>query len=142
MAETLIYLILAGLAGGFIAGLLGVGGGVFYILILPYALASLQVPQQELTQYIIANSLFGAFAAALSGSITLLRYKQIYPKETLLVSLGAGIASLLMLQFVVNTPWYTEKVFLAVVVVLLLFILIRTISVASQHYPTFTPPKP
>jgi uncharacterized membrane protein YfcA len=49
--EFYLLLFLAGLAGGMISGLLGVGGGLIYILILPIAFSYIGIPNQEIAQY-------------------------------------------------------------------------------------------
>ncbi|HAA12918.1 MAG TPA: hypothetical protein DCE41_14985 [Cytophagales bacterium] len=122
-----LYLILAGLAGGFMAGLLGIGGGIFYLLVLPFALARVGVNDQEMVQYVIANSLFGTLFAALSGSLTQMRNKTFYLKPVLWVSLGAITVSLLTINFFVNTPLYSKQIFNIVVIFLLVFILWRSL---------------
>jgi uncharacterized membrane protein YfcA len=63
------FLCLIGLIGGFLAGLIGIGGGVLYILILPYLLIELNYPAAEIVQFTIANSLVGTMFAALSGTL-------------------------------------------------------------------------
>lgn len=121
-----ILLFLAGLGGGFLAGLLGIGGGIIYILILPEALTYLHVPQQELAQYIIANSIFGTAAAALAGNIALIRRKEFQWQSVSIVGLGGIVSSYLWLTFFVNTPLYSKKLFYIVVVLLLLYIVYRS----------------
>ena len=121
-----ILLFLAGLGGGFLAGLLGIGGGIVYILILPEALTYLHVPQQELAQYVIANSIFGTAAAALSGNIALIRRKEFQWQNVGVVGIGGIISSYLWLTFFVNTPMYSKKLFYTVVILLLLYIIYRS----------------
>ena len=118
-----IKLIIAGLGGGFLAGFLGIGGGIIYILILPLALAQVGTPPSEIAQYTIANSIFGTAAAALFGSISLIRNKDFYWKEVGIVSLSAVAASFLLLFTFVNTPLYSQQFFAAVVIVFLGIIL-------------------
>lgn len=91
MGNTTLYteLILAGLGGGFLAGFLGIGGGIIYILVLPTVLLHVGVPESELAQYVIANSIFGTTVAAFAGSISLLRTKDFYWKEVTLVGMSA-----------------------------------------------------
>lgn len=129
---NLLLLILAGLVGGFAAGLLGIGGGLIYILILPLALQAVGVPEAELVQYVIANSLFGTFSASLAGVVTLWRKDEVYPKDTLVVAVSAIVVSLLSLQFIVNTSFYSQQAFNIIIVLVLLFILYRTLSVAHN----------
>ena len=127
-----VYLALAGLAGGFLAGLLGIGGGILYILILPVALSSIGVPEQEIVQYTIANSLFGTFAASLSGSISLFRKGEIYLREVLVVGVVSVLAGLLSLHYIVNTPYYSQRAFNVIVIIILGFVLVKTIMRAKR----------
>jgi len=120
------WITLAGLGGGFLAGFLGIGGGIIYILILPVALEYVGAPQSEIAQYIIANSIFGTAAAALFGSITLIRSKDFYWQEVVLVGVSAIATSYLLLFTFVNTPLYSKKFFDVSVIVFLSLILLLT----------------
>lgn len=133
----LFYLILfvAGILGGFLAGLLGIGGGIIFISILPIALAQLGLPHTEIVQYTIANSIFGTFFASFSGCINLYRNKEFYLKETLWVSLGSITLSLLSLHFFVNTPYYSRDLFNAIVILMLVLILVQTLRKAKVVRP-------
>lgn len=128
-----VYLALAGLAGGFLAGLLGIGGGILYILILPVALSAVGVPEYELVQFTIANSLFGTFAASMSGSVSLFRKGEIYLKEVLIVGAVSIVAGLLSLNYIVNTPFYSQRAFNIIVILILGFVLVKTISRAKRE---------
>ncbi|WP_226390140.1 sulfite exporter TauE/SafE family protein [Penaeicola halotolerans] len=121
----ILVLVLAGLIGGFLAGLLGIGGGMIYILILPVALTKAGVPQEELVQYVIANSTLGTFFASVSGIATHIKTKTFYLRETVFVGVAGALTSLLMLTFVVNTPFYNRLIFNVVVVVFLILILLQ-----------------
>lgn len=136
MNLLLLALVLAGIAGGFLAGLLGIGGGIIFILILPVVLKAIGVPEQELVQYVIANSLFGTFAASLTGAITLWRKSSLYLKDTVWVALSAVIVSLLSLEFIVTTTFYSQQVFTVVVVVFLLLLSVSILRSANQ-VPTY-----
>lgn len=144
MIESLL-LLASGLVGGFLAGLLGIGGGVIYIIILPYALSHIGVPNEEIVQYTIANSILGTFFASLSGNIAHLRKREFYPRQVLTVGIFAVVFSLLSLYFIVNTPWYDRDLFNTFVIALLLFILIRTIWLnrkkrEPKEEPVHSPP--
>jgi len=130
------YLILfaAGILGGFLAGMLGIGGGIIFISILPIALAQLGLPPAEIVQYTIANSIFGTLFASMSGCINLYRNKEFYLKEILFVSIGSITLSLASLHFFVNTPYYSRDIFNIVVIFILLLILIQTLLKAKNDY--------
>lgn len=122
-----LLLFIMGLAGGLLAGLIGIGGGVMYILVLPYLLLGMGFPEQEIVQFTIANSIFGTMFAALSGTIPLIRRGGFFWKEVLIIGVWGTIASLLVLNFVVNTSLYNKTLFNYVVIVIMAFIAIRTL---------------
>lgn len=133
-----LYLVLIGLAGGFFAGMLGIGGGILYIVILPVILRQVGVPEDMLVQYVIANSLFGTLAAATMGVIAHARKGEVYLADTLWVGVAAICISLISLRFIVNTDWYNVNIFNAIIVIILAFILYRTIRSAGSQ-PTYNP---
>lgn len=123
-----VLLFVLGLIGGFLAGLIGIGGGVMYILILPYLLVNMGYPDTEVIQFTIANSLVGTMFAALSGNIALILKKEFFWKEVLIVGFFGTIISLLVLYFVVQTGWYQRDKFNVVVILLMLFVIFRTLK--------------
>lgn len=127
MVEYLLLFIM-GLAGGFLAGLIGIGGGVLYVLILPYLLSNMGYPNSELVQFTIANSLVGTMFAALSGNIALIAKREFYWKETFIIGFFGTLASLLVLHFIVQTDWYQRDKFNIVIVVIMLFVIYRTLK--------------
>lgn len=122
-----ILLFIFGLLGGFFAGLIGIGGGVIYIFILPYLLGNFGVEGQEVVQYTLANSIFGTLFAALSGWFALWRKNEVYFRQTLILAFFAVVVSLLLLEFVVHTDFYQIREFNLVVVSLMLFIIYKTL---------------
>ncbi len=68
MHEMWWLLILLGTLGGALAGLLGIGGGVVYVLILETVLPELGVPTEDLHRFVIANSLACVLFASLSAN--------------------------------------------------------------------------
>lgn len=135
MSVDYIFIFLAGLGGGFLAGLLGIGGGVIYILILPLALREVGVAEQEIAQYVIANSIFGTMAASLFGSITLIRDNDFYWKDVATVGFSGVVISYLLLFFFVNTPYYSESTFNIAVIVFLVLILFTSFN--KSRYQLF-----
>lgn len=132
--DSFLFLFLAGLLGGFIAGLVGIGGGIIYVFIIPPALRHLGIPEDELVQYTIANSIFAILFASLSANYMLIRKNDFYIKETLLIGIPAALAAPLTLIFVVNTPFYSIRTFNVVVVMLLIYLLYRTLIGARKAY--------
>ena len=119
------YLLMAGILGGFVGGLLGIGGGMVFVVILPVALMALGAPPQELVQYTIANSLFATFFSTLVGNVAHYQRGQFYPRETLLMGAFSIVASWAVLVGVVNTAWYSAGLFNTVIIVVLAYMLLR-----------------
>lgn len=125
MSTEIAYLLLAGFFGGFLAGMLGIGGGVIYILILPIAFENAGVCNSEVVAYTIANSVFAIFIASVSGNVSNIMKGKTYWKEILLIGIPASLFSIVSMMFIVKTDWYSKDMFNIVVLVLLSYMLIR-----------------
>lgn len=125
--EYYILLFVLGIVGGFLAGLIGIGGGVMYVLVLPYLLINMGFPEGEIVQFTIANSLVGTLFASLSANVVLIRQKNFYLKEVLIIGSIASITAILLLEFLVNTSLYNRDTFNVAVIILMLFIVYRTV---------------
>ena len=133
-----LLLFIAGLFGGFVGGLIGIGGGIIFILILPAALAQIGVPAEELTQYQVANSLFAMVFSSLAANYSQIKAKNFFPKEVAIIGASAVVSSLILQYTVVNTPLYDKHSFNIVVLVLLSYMLLRTLIFARRE-GTVTP---
>jgi uncharacterized membrane protein YfcA len=131
---TFLFLLIAGIIGGFMAGLVGIGGGIVYVFVIPIALKLMGVPDAEIAQYTIANSIFAIFFASTSANYTLIKMKNFYYRPVIIIGLFSIITSLLTLQFIVNTDWYDIKKFNIVVILLLVYMLIFTLLNARKNY--------
>lgn len=120
-----IYLLAAGLVGGFLSGLLGVGGGLIFILVLPPALQQIGVAPDAMAQYTIANSLFATFLASMVANLTHIRLNDFYFRQVLLTGLFSIGVSVVVLHFVVNTPWYSYRVFNIIIIVFMVYMMLR-----------------
>ena len=103
-----------------------------FIIVLPFALLEIGVPESEIVQYTIANSLFGTFFASLSGNITHVRTKTFFLREVLYIGISGAVVSVLFLRYVVNTPYYSKPIFNAFLVVFLTFLLVRSYFIAEK----------
>lgn len=126
----LFWLILAGIGGGILAGLLGVGGGIIYVLVLPYALTKAGLPPEFLAQFTIANSLFGVLFASLTSNILNIYKRDFYPVESLWVGLPGAFVSIVILTTIVSTSWYSITWFY---VLLILFLAYMFVSLFFQR---------
>jgi len=120
----IFWLILAGIGGGILAGLLGVGGGIIYVLVLPYALTKAGIPPELLAQFTIANSIFGVLFASLASNILNIHKHDFYPRESLWVGLPGAFFSILILITIVSTTWYSITYFYVLLILFLAFMLV------------------
>lgn len=132
MLLTSLWLFVAGLIGGFLAGLVGIGGGLVYIFFLPLALRQSGIPDFEIPQYTIANSVFAILFASASANFAMIQVQKFFIKEILIIGLMATVSSLLILHFIVNTHWYSMEVFNITIVILLLYMVYITIMSANR----------
>lgn len=120
-------LVLTGLTGGITAGMLGLGGGIFYILVLPTIISWVGIPAEEASPFVVANSIAGiAFA---SGVSIITEYQKLvsYAREIIYIAFPTLVFSLSATFFIVHSPWFSKEVFNIFVVFLMVFILIKMI---------------
>ncbi len=134
MDAEVLLLFATGVVGGFLAGFLGVGGGILYVVILPMFLSKYDLHGNELIRYVIANSIFCTWIASISGNIAQLSQRRFYTREVLLVGITGIFASLLALNWVVFQDWYSQSFFNLFVLVLLSIILVQTIRRSSRKF--------
>lgn len=121
----IIILIISGIIGGFVAGLLGLGGGIFYILVLPYAMSWYDIPQEEASAFIVANSLFGIAFASATSLISDYNKLKLHFKESLMMGIPAVVASLITTKLIVQSEWFSMEVFNVFVIILMLYIIVQ-----------------
>jgi len=123
---SILLLGVAGIFGGILAGLIGIGGGIIYIFLLEIFIKQYNIPADLYSAFIVANSIVGVFFATLSSSLSLIRYKQFYSRLVLLVSLGSIPTALLILYFFVNTSSFSPTLFNTLLMVVLFFMIYKT----------------
>jgi len=124
-----------GIVGGLIASMLGLGGGIFYILVLPFIMHWYGIPAEEAAPFIIANSIFGiAFASGVS-IISQFKNLRSYLREILIIGIPASATSLLATAYIVHSPWFSKEVFNILVIILMIYILIRLQFYKVQSIP-------
>lgn len=133
---SFIFLVLAGLLGGFIAGLVGIGGGVVYVFIIPITLKILGVPLEEVPQYTIANSVFAILFASAAANFVNIRSKNFFTKEVGIIGILGVAASILTLEFIVNTQLYSVYEFNIILILLLVYMLYNTLASARKVFLT------
>ncbi len=100
-----------GCAGGFISGLLGVGGGIVFIPILQFYLERSGVQDPELVNFILANSLFVIIFSGLVISRKQYRMGNLHPKPIIYTALPGMITCIAMTWLIEQGTWYDKKTF-------------------------------
>jgi uncharacterized membrane protein YfcA len=122
----IIGLTLAGIAGGFIAGLTGIGTGFLMLAVIPLVLSHYAVPPHLFVSVTIANTVLATLVSSGTNLITTLRTRTFYPKETAWTSLGAVVSSFIVFEAVAKSPYYSRPVFNSVLIVFLMIIVFQT----------------
>jgi len=123
-----LLLIGAGLAGGFVGGLVGVGGGIIFAPVLFFYYQGLGVAPDVLTPLTIGSSLFCTLLVALSSAWFQLRKEAVEKTVALQVGLASAVAVYLMTRFVTTQPWYDATVFQVVFSLVLFVVIVRMVS--------------
>ena len=129
-----IYLLLAaGAVGGFIAGLVGVGGGIIFGPVLFFWFQSQGIQDPVLTPLTLGSSLLATFLAALSGAIAQHRKKAIDWRTAGIVGGLAGLVVTVLSLYVTTKPWYSKEEFQVVLGVVLVAVVVRTLLKKDSH---------
>lgn len=125
MTENLL-LVVAGIVGGFISGITGLGTGIIMLGVIPIVLAQYGVPESQLVSVIIANTIFSTLASSFANVATTLRQKMFFLKETLWVGFFASIFSFLVFEIIVTSGSYSKELFNSIIIVFMFIIILQT----------------
>lgn len=114
-----------GLAAGILGAVLGIGGGILFVLVLPGYLVSMGIPEAEIVSYTVANSLAATIFTTLSANFQQFRQKTFPWNEIGWISAGGILSSILLLRYFVNTPYYSKQSFQTLFLLVLVYMLIR-----------------
>ena len=121
----LLVLIVVGALGGFVAGLVGVGGGIIFGPALFFTFQAAGVTDPLLTPLTLGSSLLCTFAASASGTVAQLRAGAIDGRTAGLAGAAAAGAVVLVGRFVATQPWYDKEAFQTVLAILLGIVVVR-----------------
>ena len=109
-----LILPLIGALGGFLAGMLGVGGGVIVIPILNHLFSDWNLTSAELVRFTLANSIFLVAMSGLAGSYRQFRIGNFFPGAVMVTGL-TGMASSWGISWLINhSSWYHREEYLLV----------------------------
>ncbi len=131
----LAILLVAGAAGGYLAGLVGVGGGIIYapVLLFYYRLIGLEDPL--LTPLVLGTSLFCVLGAALSGVYAQRRARAIHWHTAATTGVIAAVLILLTGRFLTTQPWYDQRAFQIVLGVVLVWVVVKMLRPGRTEAP-------
>ena len=131
-----LILVAAGACGGFVAGLVGVGGGIIFAPVLFFFFQSTGIPDTVIAPLTIGTSLFCTTVASSMSAW------QHHRKEAVIwpVALRVGLLSFVVLYFVIRfittRSWYDDRVFEVVFAMVLLLVSVRMVLVTEGRSAT------
>lgn len=120
-----ILLLLAGLIGGLLAGLSGIGTGIIMLAVIPFALQAYNIPESYFVSITIANTVFATMMSSLINVFTSLRQQGFYKKETIWISLTAMVVAFLAFEMIVKSSFYSKAMFSTFIIVYLIAIVVQ-----------------
>jgi hypothetical protein len=126
----IIMLVAAGGVAGFVAGLIGVGGGIIFTPVLALFFASLGVGDALIPKLAIGSGLFCTLIAAVVSAWAQHQRGAVDRRMMMSVGLAAAVPIGLMVAFVTTKPWYDATVFQVVFAAVLLFVVGRMVRQA------------
>lgn len=129
----ILILFVFGLLGGFLSGLLGVGGGIIFVPILTFYLKQEGLDGEELVKYVLANSFATIFFAGIISTYKQNKIASFYPKQILLTASLAMVSSFAISHLIANYSWYSKRAFGIIFLFLLVVALLRFVFVKNKH---------
>ncbi len=124
----LLALFTLGCFGGFLFGMVGIGGNVLYIPIFSYLLTQIGFHDEELSRAVIANALLILVFTGSAVSWQQFKVGNFFLKEILLTA-STGVTMAFFISFLIKSgDWYDKKTFDLVFTGLLFFTLLRLFS--------------
>jgi uncharacterized protein len=118
---VLLLLFIGGCISGLFAGLLGLGGGMLFMLIFTTYLTSVKIPDQIIPELIIANAMFAMFIAGFSGSLRHYFHSNFHFKPVFFTGASASVCAISVTHFFIHSKWYNKEVFLVIFLILVLY---------------------
>lgn len=118
MIITVLIIVVAGILGGIIAGLFGLGGGILFAPVLLFLFQAAGIPDPVL--WAIGTSLFCSFATSVSSTYKQYQMANMYISEGVVTGLF-GIAGTVAGRIIAVSPYYSETEFIIFVSLILLY---------------------
>ena len=146
-----VLLLACGSLGGFLAGLLGVGGGMLFIPVINEYVSHYPLTSDEVVKYTLANSIALVFMSGVSGIFRQHKMGTWDLKQSLWIGIPGAMSSLLMSMAIEQGDWYSKPRFQTVFLGFLLLSIDNMIwgksqsdqndnDPATNSVPTYLPP--
>lgn len=127
-----LLLAAAGLVGGYVAGLSGVGGGIIFVPVLLFHLRSIGVDDAVLPQLTIGSSLLCTLLASLSSARHQIRRGAVVRAVAIQAGLASAVSVWLVTRFVTTQSWFDTAVFQLVFAAILVVAALRMLVAQSD----------
>jgi len=121
----IVLLIGAGLAGGFLSGLVGVGGGIIYGPVLLYYFRAIGIEDPLLTPLTLGTSLLCVGATAFSGALVQMSAGAVAGRVAAITGGFAAVSVYLTGDLITTQEWYNQRLFQIVLGSVLLYVVTR-----------------
>lgn len=132
-----LILVASGLVGGYIAGLVGVGGGIIFAPVLLFHYASIGRAGDAIVPLTIGTSLSCTLVASSASAYFQYRRGAVDASMALCVGLSSAVAVYMTTRFVTTQPWYDADAFQIVFGAVLILIAVHMLRERneSSHEP-------
>ena len=138
MISNIILLFFGGCLGGFLAGLLGVGGGLIYIPLIGLLLSQQHdIQSDDIVKFTLANSFGLVFLSGVSGIYRQIKLNVYSFKNSLTIGIPGALAATSMSYFIQNGNWYQKDKF-QIVFLFFLLISIANMIFGKKNEPSNT----
>jgi uncharacterized protein len=121
----ILGLLILGCFGGFLFGMVGIGGNVLYIPVFSFLLTKIGFHDEELSRAIIANALFILVFTGSAVSWKQFKVGNFFLREILLTASTGATTAFLICLLIKSGDWYDKKTFDLVFTCLLVVTLFR-----------------
>lgn len=137
MSQADVFLLLGtGLVAGYVAGLVGVGGGFLFAPVLLFYYESIGLPAAVIPLLTVGTSLLCTLFAAVASGWFQYRRDAVDLQVMAVVGLCSAVAVFVMTRYVTTQPWYTKTVFQLVFAGMLLLVVVRMLLPGSSSGDT------
>ncbi len=104
-------LLTVGAIGGFLAGLLGVGGGLIFIPIITLLLQNHSISNEEMVRFTLANSIALVFISGVAGIVRQIKLQTYNLKQSINIGIPGAVAAATMSHLIQHGNWYSKQQF-------------------------------